>query len=296
MVDDPRLRRHELGYLYVADRPTADELRAYYREKYYQQGQGHYQASYSDDERAYLAVKLAQRAHEVTRLRGDAPGRFLDVGCGEGHAMAWFAGDGWTVEGLDHSTAGIEAINPEMRPHMTGGDVFELLGERIESGERYQLVWLSNVLEHVLDPIELMVSLRRLVADDGVLVVTVPNDASPLQESLLEHGDIDGRFWIAIPDHLSYFDGDSLRRTAAHTGWDCRQVVADFPIDLFLLHPGSNYTRDRSQGKAAHRARVRTELLLGQKDHDKVNALYAAMAAVGLGRQLTAFMTPAEDA
>jgi SAM-dependent methyltransferase len=183
-------------------------------------------------------------------------------------------------------------MNPRLRDKTAVGDVFELLDERITSGSRYQLVWLSNVLEHVLDPVALMRSLRRLVTEDGVLVVTVPNDGSPLQESLLENGDIRERFWIAIPDHLSYFDAESLRRVGAHTGWRCRKILADFPVDIFLLHPGSNYAVDRAQGEAAHRARVRLELLLDEAGHDRVNAFYAAMAAVGLGRQLTAFLTP----
>jgi SAM-dependent methyltransferase len=295
MVDDPRLRRHPLGFLQVADLPTPEELRSYYEERYFQQERGNYRKSYPEEERAYLEIKLAQRAHQVFELRGgDTPGSFLDVGCGEGFALAWFEERGWKVEGLDHSSAGLEAMNPGLVDRVTCGDLFALLGERVAGGASYDLVWLSNVLEHVREPVELLESLRRVIAPGGVLVVTVPNDGSALQESLLERGDIEERFWIAIPDHLSYFDHDSLQRTAEATGWACRQILTDFPIDLFLLHPGSNYVRDRSQGKAAHMARVRTELLLGERGHQVVNQLYAAMARAGLGRQLTAFLTPGE--
>jgi SAM-dependent methyltransferase len=292
MVDDPRLRRHELGFLEVADPPTADELREFYQQNYYQHGHGSYQKSYSDEERRYLTVKLAQRAHVVDQLRVGERGRFLDVGCGEGFAMAWFKEHGWLVEGLDHSEAGMLAMNPELRDEMTCGDLFELLDERIARDAHYDLVWLSNVLEHVIDPVGLLVSLRRLVAPDGVLVVTVPNDGSRLQEDLLARGDIAERFWVAIPDHLSYFDAASLAATAVHAGWRSREILADFPIDLYLLHPGSNYVRDRAAGKPAHHARVHAESLLGEQPHEQVNAMYAAMARVGLGRQLTAFFTP----
>jgi hypothetical protein len=37
----------------------------------------------------------------------------------------------------------------------------------------------------------------------------VPNDGSEYQEGLLRDGLIDRRFWIAIPDHMSYFTSDS---------------------------------------------------------------------------------------
>lgn len=292
-MSDPRLVRHALGFLQVREPPTAEALRAYYAEAYYQGERGNYRKTYPEDELAYLRLKIAQKAQIVGALRGGAaPGRMLDVGCGEGFALAWFEAVGWTVEGLDFSAAGVAAQNPALLSRLTTGDVFQKLDEKIAAGERYDLVWLNHVIEHVVDPVGLLRSLRRLVGPSGVLVVTAPNDGSELQEELLSGGDIAERFWIALPDHLSYFTAESLRRTAQATGWACRDLIGDFPIDLFLLHGGSNYVKDRTQGPEAHRARIRLERLLGRRDPDRVNAFYRAMADVGLGRSLTAFLTP----
>ncbi len=291
MCDDPRLQQHPLGFWQIADPPSRAELERYYRDKYFQQEHGNYRASYPADEHAYIQLKIAQRAHEVGRLRGEAVGTLLDVGCGEGFSVAFFEALGWRVEGLDHSIAGVEAMNPHLVDRVACGDLFALLDERIAQQARYDLIWLNNVLEHVRDPIALLTALRRIVSPGGVMVVTVPNDGSELQEQLLRDGDISARFWIAAPDHLSYFGADSLERALVQTGWTCARVLADFPIDLFLLHPGANYVRDGANGRAAHRARVRTELLLGRRGHEAVNEMYAAMARVGLGRQLTAFAT-----
>ncbi|HEY9217404.1 MAG TPA: class I SAM-dependent methyltransferase [Phenylobacterium sp.] len=293
---DARLVRHPLGFLQVAEPPSPEDLKSYYAQAYYQTEQGNYRKAYPDEELAYLDLKIAQRAQAAFAVRGgEAPGRMLDVGCGEGFALAWFAQRGWTVRGLDHSSAGLAAQNPQLIEKLTTGDVFANLQGLIGAGETYDLVWLNHVLEHVVDPVALLRSLRRLVAPGGVLVVTVPNDASALQEDLLAAGDIPERFWIALPDHLSYFTGESLARTCAETGWTCRDLLADFPIDLFLLHEGSNYVRDRSKGPAAHAARIRLERLLGRQDAHQVNAFYRAMAQVGLGRSLTAFLTPDES-
>jgi 2-polyprenyl-3-methyl-5-hydroxy-6-metoxy-1,4-benzoquinol methylase len=292
-MNDPRLKRHELGFLQAVDLPAPRELKAYYAERYYQAEKGNYRKNYPQAELDYLNVKIEQKAAMVERLRASLPpGAMLDVGCGEGFALAWFRERDWSVEGIDYSVAGVSGMNPELLPHVEAGDVFELLETRIDRGKRYDLVWLTHVLEHVADPVGLLTALRRLVSPEGVLVVTVPNDGSAYQEALLSEGHIDERFWIALPDHLAYFTTESLRRTAEATGWICRDILSDFPIDLFLLHEGSNYVRDRTKGPAAHRARVESELLLGRLDPEKVNTFYSAMARVGLGRSLTAFLSP----
>lgn len=293
LADDGRLVQRETGFWQVADIPSGEELKSYYERRYYQESQGHYSPSYTPEEREYFDILIARNAHLVAKIRGPGAGSMLDVGCGEGFAMDWFRRAGWSVEGLDHSSAGIGALHPHLVPHASFGDVFDLLADRIAEGRTYDLVWLTNVLEHVTDPVQLLASLRNLVAENGVLLITVPNDGSDFQEMLLETDRIPHRFWIALPDHLAYFDDESLRRTAAATGWDCREVIADFPIDFFLLHEGSNYVRDSANGPAAHRARVQMERLLAGRSEAAVHAFYSAMAAVGLGRTLTAAMTRA---
>lgn len=291
---DPRLKRHALGFLQVENLPTPEELAAYYSRQYYQSEQGNYRKSYPEEERRFLNLKIEQKAALVDELRANRPpGRLLDVGCGEGFALAWFQKHGWQVEGIDHSTAGIAAMHPELAPCVRNGDLFELLDGYIARGERYDAVWLSNVLEHVLDPVKLLTMLRGIVSETGVLIVTVPNDGSVFQEMLLANGHIPNRFWIAIPDHISYFDYDSLKHTAEATGWNARQIIGDFPIDLFLLHDGSNYVKDRANGPAAHQARIRMELILGRHSSARINSFYGELARVGLGRCLTAFLTPA---
>lgn len=286
------MRRHPLGYLEPLEKPTADELRDYYAERYFQQGKGNYRASYPPEELRYIEAKLRQKRQRLEDLRGPTPGRLLDVGCGEGFALAHFQRAGWQVEGLDYSEAGVSAMNPSCRSCVTVGDVNVLLEERLQSPVRYDAVWLTNVLEHVVDPPALLRRLRALLVPGGLAVVTVPNDFSALQQHLLDAGVVAQPYWIALPDHLAYFDRASLVATSEATGWRCLDVLAEFPIDWFLLHVGSNYVRDRSLGGDAHRARITLENLLDQQPTAALNAFYSAMASVGMGRDLTAFLSP----
>lgn len=294
---DQRLRQHALGYWEVVDRPSPSDLQAYYANKYYQQAQGSYELVYGEDELAYFRAKLAQRWHVLKPLlagpAAQSAGRMLDVGCGEGHALAFFRAQGWEVRGLDFSSAGIDSQQPGCRDALLVGNVFDLLDSELASGRKYEVVWLQNVLEHVLDPIGLMQSLRQLVSPGGVAVVTVPNDCSVVQQAALQHGHIDSAFWVMPPDHLSYFDSASLGAIAAHTGWRNATILGDFPVDWLLFHPGANYVRDKSQGKAAHHARVQIENLIHSQSLEASVEFWAAAGRLGIGRNITAFLQPA---
>lgn len=293
---DQRLKRHDLGYWEIADKPTTAELQAYYANKYYQEGKGSYALAYTEDELAYFKAKLEQRWYALKSLLSQkgsrAPMRVLDVGCGEGYALAFFRAKGCEVRGFDFSSAGVESKNPSCKDALVAGDVFSLLQQEISSGRKYDVVWLQNVLEHVLDPIDLLQSLRELVASDGVAVVTVPNDCSIVQRAALRHGHIDSAFWVLPPDHLSYFDADSLSAIASHTGWSCVQALGDFPVDWLLFHPGSNYVREKAQGQDAHRARVQIENLIHAQPIDASVEFWAAAGRLGIGRNITAYLKP----
>lgn len=286
---DKRLVRHSLGFWTLADKPSAEELRDYYANKYYQQACGSYELQYGDEERAYFRAKLEQR-HAVLQRVAPLGGSMLDVGCGEGFALAYFRGQGWSVKGLDFSAAGVESQNPDCRDALVVGDVFASLDAEMAEGNKYDVVWLQNVLEHVLDPVSLLVSLKSLLGPDGVAVITVPNDFSVVQREALSLGHIDREFWVALPDHLSYFDHVSLPSAAKGAGWACIELLGDFPIDWYLFHGGSNYSRDGALGKAAHKARVQLENLIHRQPIAAVVEYWAAAGRLGVGRDITVFL------
>lgn len=290
---DPRLRRHPFGFLELAEKPDEETLATYYAEKYYQSEAGNYRRQYPDDELEVIRLRIRLRSARALEIMGrKRPGRILDVGCGEGFVMAAFAEDGWQVAGIDHSRAGVEGMNPHMLDWVEQGNLFELLDQRIAAGEKYDLVWLGNVLEHVLDPIGLLKALHGLVASGGLLVAVAPNDGNRYHEYLFSENLIPERFWIAIPDHISYFTEESLRKTAAETGWGVRDLQGDFPVDLFLADDASNYVADRSKGPAAHAARLRLERLIATAGPEAANQFYSALAGVGLGRNMVAYLAP----
>lgn len=292
---DERLKKHPLGFWEIAAKPTSQELQKYYADKYYQEGRGSYEQEYTKDELLYFRAKLEQRSTVLQRHLSSMGDRaLLDVGCGEGYALAFFREQGWSVKGIDFSSAGVESKNPGCTDILVTGDIFALVKAEMDRGKVYDVVWLQNVLEHVIDPLDLLKSLRTLISPSGLAVVTVPNDCSITQRGALAHQHIDNAFWVTPPDHLTYFDHDSLTNAVNETGWDCIEVLSDFPVDWFLFHPGSNFVSDKSAGKATHKARVQIENYIHEQPIEDVLRFWSAAAKLGIGRNITAFLRPAE--
>jgi 2-polyprenyl-3-methyl-5-hydroxy-6-metoxy-1,4-benzoquinol methylase len=292
---DSRLKKHPLGYWEIENKPTTQELQKFYAEKYYQEGLGSYAPEYTNDELNYFNAKLEQRSavlHRYILSVNDTP-RFLDVGCGEGYTLEFFRRKGWIITGFDFSRAGIESKNPACIDALVTGDIFNLLEAEVQAEKNYDVVWLQNVLEHVIDPLALLKSLRTLVKSGGMAVVTVPNDCSIAQNELLILGHIEQAFWVSPPEHLSYFDSKSLISISNATGWDVCEILADFPVDWFLFNQKSNYVHDNLHGKSAHKARMQIENMIQKQPLVDVVSFYSALAKIGLGRNITAFLRPA---
>ena len=138
-----------------------------------------------------------------------------------------------------------------------------------------------------------MAKLRRLLAPGGVIAVTVPNDFSRTQIRAEELGLINRRFWLAPPQHLHYFNTRTIEPFVRAMGFETLDAFADFPIDLFLYHPGSNYLTAPDAGKDAHRARIELDLLLAESGFPALHQLCRAMTVCGLGRNITIIARPA---
>ncbi|MGO2074579.1 MAG: class I SAM-dependent methyltransferase [Pseudoalteromonas sp.] len=288
-----KLSKNALGYWQVTTKPTEQDLEVYYENKYYQQQKGANQVSYTADEIKFFQAKAMQRGAMVERfLNKDAAQTIslLDVGCGEGFELAHFQSQGWRVKGLDFSRDGMERHNPQCLDVLQTGNIYQLLAQEIAERKCYDVVWMQNVLEHVIEPEKLLRDLTSLVNPGGVVIITVPNDFSALQEYALKHNVISKPFWVALPDHLSYFDAHSLKAVTEANGWKCATIMADFPIDWFLLNSTSNYVEDLSVGKSAHWARIRLENLINQQKIDAVLDFWEALANVGMGRNITAVL------
>lgn len=281
------LTRTPLGYLEVNPKPTSAALEAYYRDRYFM-GKGErsqYSRTYSTEEIEHAALAV----DEILARSRPEPGRAYEVGCGEGFILEGLRNQGWQVRGVDVTLDGVEMHNPELRDVVDVADVFQHIDEMLDADQRFEVVVCNHVLEHVIDPVSLAGKLIHLLTDDGICRFVVPNDGSVLQQEIVRRGMAAERYWVRYPDHLSYFTGESLATLLTSQGWQIIDLLAAFPIDLFLLNPDSNYEKDTSLGRNCHLAAVAFELMLARSSLDSLTEFRRGCARAGVGRDLIAY-------
>lgn len=275
------------NYISATPSPGPEELRKFYAELYYQTPQSSsYQESYDELEINYKRLKCDALLLAFEQA-GVVDGSYLDVGAGEGFLMNAAHKRGFSVTGLDFSSYGVGKFFPELIKNHMAGDVYASLARLSAEGKRYMICSSTNVLEHVIDPDLFLTSIRKVMDPNGLLAITVPNDFSELHQLLLSHGMIDREFWFSPPHHLHYFNTENLPKFLINRGFEVVDAFSDFPVDLYLLHPGSNYVMDSNNGRAAHRARMHHDLMIARAGLGKYMDFYRAMFNVGVGRDIT---------
>lgn len=288
-----KVNMNSFGFFELKEKPTEEQLKNYYENKYYQDGDGPYRIQYSEAEVTYFNHQLNQRyavLNEIMGLNNKTSMRFLDVGCGEGWALSFFKREKWEVLGLDFSDYGCKSHNTDCVSHMRVGNIYETLTSLKNENEKFDVIWLDNVLEHVLDPLSLLQECKGLIKVQGVLVIEVPNDFSHLQQLLYNREIVSKPFWVAIPDHISYFNSEGVTALCRSAGWETRFSMSDYPIDLNLFNPNTNYINDPSRGKSCHQARIEVENFLSSISGTKLIDLYKLLAEMGLGRDIVSFL------
>ncbi len=292
-----KIIKNKYDYFEVEHKPTEDELAIYYSEKYYQDGKGSYddKGRYTKEEIKYFLNRVEQKycaAISQSQELKLSKGRFLDVGAGEGEgwALKYFDAIGWNIKGLDFSDFGISSCNPEFKDVLVTGDIYQNLNILCNECDKFEIILLDNVLEHVREPFELLKRLKNILADNGILIIEVPNDYSSLQKKLYSEKLVSRKYWEALPDHLSYFNKKGLEALAKDAGWNVGMVFTGYPIDVNLLNENTNYIENSLLGKSCHFARIELENMIHEVSPEKVVRMYEAMADLGLGREIIALL------
>lgn len=142
------------------------------------------------------------------------PGSLLDVGCSDGFLLDLAAANGWRVLGVDPQPDGSGRI---VRA--------DFLNHRF--AERFDFVTLIHSFEHMDDPSATLHLCRALIAENGRLLIVVPNFGGWWSRAM-------GRDWqwLNVDDHRYHFTRGAMTRLLEQSGFRieiCRTCSAFAP-------------------------------------------------------------------
>jgi SAM-dependent methyltransferase len=207
------------GLEQILPRPNPDDLKQLY-ETYYNFG-GERETTYTRIREWFFASWLYRM---WLTLDGDGSfhtrrgkGRLLDIGCNEGRGLKIHRHNGFSPEGMELNSRAAAVARS------AGFMVYETLLEDFHPSAPYDVVVLSNVLEHSLDPKRMLQDIARILKPKGQVWIACPNNQSWLRRLF-------GRAWINwhVPFHIVNFSPTTLRELLVETGFadvEVRQIT-----------------------------------------------------------------------
>ena len=170
-----------------------------------------YDSAYFDLYRERREFRLRRAAARLSRIESiKRPGRLLDIGCSLGYFVEAAHKRGWEAMGVEISPSAAEEARGMGLDVRTG--ILESAG--FPDGG-FDCVTMWDVIEHVPDPTSHMLEVRRILADDGLVVVGTPDLGhlfSRIKRERWRH--------MKPAEHVFYFRRSSIRRLLNSTGFE----------------------------------------------------------------------------
>lgn len=122
--------------------------------------------------------------------------KILEIGCGSGEYLNGLRRDKWEVTGIDISEYAVSIAKKKYNLNVMMGDLLSMKFEE----KSFDLVILRHVLEHLPDPDEELKEIRRILKDNGLIYLVIPN-ADTLERNVFKE------YWFPyeVPRHLFLF-------------------------------------------------------------------------------------------
>jgi 2-polyprenyl-3-methyl-5-hydroxy-6-metoxy-1,4-benzoquinol methylase len=185
-------------------------------------------------ESTYKDLIFRRILRALSRRRRDGVSRsLLDVGAHVGRFLLLAQRDGWDVEGIE--------LNPRTAAYANArtGAVVHLVNAHAlaRGGRTFGAITLTDVLEHIPEPLQLLTSLRSLLQPAGSIAVKVPNGHAQWAKERVLAAATSHRISLAENlIHVNQFSPQSLRLALERAGFVDIRISAAAPelpaIDL----------------------------------------------------------------
>ena len=192
---------NECNLKYANPQPDDDAINEYYNDNYgefYIHSPHKMRSKFRDSKR---------NVNRLEKLKELPKAKFLDVGCSWGYTVKTAQDHGWNATGIDLSEKAINFAKENFGIDVQVADIFQ-----IERKNYYDFITMYDVIEHIKDPVKYLKKVYSLLNNEGHLVIGTP-DAG--------HYKARNKSWSDYipPEHLFYFDPDTLRRICEMVGF-----------------------------------------------------------------------------
>jgi 2-polyprenyl-3-methyl-5-hydroxy-6-metoxy-1,4-benzoquinol methylase len=148
----------------------------------------------------------------VKKLLGRNDFSMLDIGCGTGWISRIWADAGARVTGLEPSPQRAEIARQR------GLRVLSCFVEELDTNERFDLIVIRHVVEHLEDPAKILRDLVPRLTPNGLLLVIAPN-IDCIGRRIFDTNWI----WV-LPIHCNFFNPRSLRALLNSCSYDITRI------------------------------------------------------------------------
>lgn len=137
-------------------------------------------------------------------------GRLLDIGCATGFLLDEARKAGFEIHGIELSRWAVDHASNKLGINTIRQG---MLKEAMYPKSHFDVIILSDVIEHLLDPKSTLAEIRKILKPDGVICINTP-DIDSLISKILK-----ARWWGVKNAHLYYFTRKTLNKILHRTGF-----------------------------------------------------------------------------
>lgn len=181
----------------------------------------------SDFESTYKDNIFRGILEEIGRPIHGTAKKLLDVGTHVGK-MIYLAGQaGWEADGIE-----LNPLTRDIAIRKTGRPVHRMTAKELaRSGVKYDAITITDVLEHIPDPVSILTDLRSMLKPGGIIAIKVPSGMNQLRKEKLrvllgvaKKAEIGTNFI-----HVNHFSPTALKLALTRAGFVNPRVTVGAP-------------------------------------------------------------------
>lgn len=210
----------DCGLIFLNPRPSWEAIRKRYGPNQYNYLVGGKKYINSEKEMVRRNLQTVQSIEALHKV-----GKLLEVGSATGYFLKAAKIRGWEVYGVEICKKGVEYSKREF------GIItfFGTLKEANFPSKFFDVIVMYHTLEHLIDPLATLKEAKRILKDDGLVHISVPNISC--WERIL-HGKKWGTF--ELPSHLYCFSPLTLQKLVEKAGFRIKKGRGGGEINVFL--------------------------------------------------------------